>query len=66
MYLRNICQKKGDSYINIDDVLEHTLNWERERKTQRREKREFHASANTLWDILTEYVNAVILFSNFV
>ena len=43
--MRNICQKKGDSYINIDDVLEHTLNWERERKTQRREEREFHASA---------------------
>ena len=50
--MRNISQKKGDSYINIDDVLEHTLNWERERKTQRREEREFHASAKrygTFW-----------------
>ena len=64
--LHNICQMKGDSCIDPDDVLEHTLQRERERKTQRREEREFHASANTLWDILTEYVHAVILFSNFV
>ena len=39
---------KGDSYIDHDDVLEHTLQRERERKTQRREEREFHASANML------------------
>ena len=39
---------KGDSYIDHDDVLEHTLQRERERKTQRREDREFHASANML------------------
>ena len=48
---------KGDSYIDNDDVLEHTLQRERER-IQRREEREFHASANTLRDILTDYVNA--------
>ena len=44
--LHNICQMKGDSYIDNDDVLEHTLQrgWER---TQRREERKFHASANT-------------------
>ena len=45
--LHNICQMKGDSYIDNDDVLEHTLQRERERRTQRREEREFHASANT-------------------
>ena len=56
--LHNICQMKGDSYIDNDDVLEHTLQRERERRTQRREEREFHASANTLRDILTDYVNA--------
>ena len=56
--LHNICQMKGDSYIDNDDVLEHTLKRERERRTQRREEREFHASANTLRDILTNYVNA--------
>ena len=56
--LHNICQMKGDSYIDNDDVLEHTLQRERERRTQRREEREFHASANTLRDILTNYVNA--------
>ena len=55
--LRNICRMKGDSYIDNDDVLEHTLQRERER-IQRREEREFHASANTLRDILTDYVNA--------
>ena len=49
---------KGDSYIDNDDVLEHTLQGELERRTQRREEREFHASANTLRDILTDYVNA--------
>ena len=54
--LHNICQMKGNSYIDNDDILEHTLQRERER-TQRREEREFHASANTLWDILTDYVN---------
>ena len=43
--LRNTCQMKGDSYINNDDVLEHTLHRERERRTQRREECEFHASA---------------------
>ena len=48
---------KGNSYIDNDDILEHTLQRERER-TQRREEREFHASANTLRDILTDYVNA--------
>ena len=48
---------KGDSYIDNDDVLEYTLR-ERESKTQRREEREFHASANTLRGILTDYVNA--------
>ena len=56
--LHNLCQMKGDSYINNDDVLEHTLQRERERRTQRREEREFHASANTLRDILTNCVNA--------
>ena len=55
--LHNICQMKGNSYIDNDDILEHTLQRERER-TQRREEREFHASANTLRDILTDYVNA--------
>ena len=55
--LHNIWQMKGDSYIDNDDVLEYTLR-ERESKTQRREEREFHASANTLRDILTDYVNA--------
>ena len=54
--LHNIFQMKGDSYTDNDDVWEHTLQWERER-TQRREEREFHASANTLRDILTDYVN---------
>ena len=34
--LRNICQIKGDSYIGNNDVLEHTLQPERERRTQRR------------------------------
>ena len=56
--MHNICQMKGDSYIDNDDVLEHTLQGELERRTQRREGREFHASANTLRDILTDYVNA--------
>ena len=47
---------KGDSYTDNDDVLE---NLQREREgTQRREECEFHASANTLRDILTDYVNA--------
>ena len=55
--LHNIWQMKGDSYIDNDDVLEYTLR-ERESKTQRREEREFHASANTLRDLLTDYVNA--------
>ena len=55
--LHNICQMKGDSYIDNDDVLEHTLQLERER-TQSSEESEFHASANTLRDILTDYVNA--------
>ena len=55
--LHNICQMKGDSYIDNDDVLEHTLQRERGR-TQRRQEREFHASVNTLRDILTDYVNA--------
>ena len=49
---------KGDSYINNDDVVEHTLQQERERRAQRREEREFYASANTLRDILTNCVNA--------
>ena len=43
---------------NNDDVLEHTLKWEQERRSQRREEREFNASANTLLDILTDYANA--------
>ena len=34
--LHNICQIKGDSYIGNDDVLEHTLQPERQRRTQRR------------------------------
>ena len=55
--LHNICQMKGGSYIVNEDVLEHTLQLERER-TQRREEHEFHASANTLRDIQTDYVNA--------
>ena len=54
----NICQMKGDSYINNEDVLEHTLQREGERRTQRKDEREFHASTNTLLDILTVYVNA--------
>ena len=58
MLLHIICQMKGDSYIDNDDVLEHTLQRERERRTQRREEREFYASASTLQDILTDYVNA--------
>ena len=56
--LHNIYEVTGDSYIDNDDVLEHTLTREQERRTQRREEREFHASANTLRDILTDYVNA--------
>ena len=57
---------KGDSYIKNDGVLEHTLHRERERRTQRMEECEFHASAiRSLRDILTNYVNDVILFSNF-
>ena len=57
--LHNICQMKGHSYINNDDIQrEHTLHRERERRTQRREEREFHASASMLLDILTEYANA--------
>ena len=64
--LRNTCQMKGDSYIKNDGVLEHTLHRERERRTQRMEECEFHASAiRSLRDILTNYVNDVILFSNF-
>ena len=55
--LHNICQMKGGSYIVNEDVLEHTLQLECER-TQRREEHEFHASANTLRDIQTDYVNA--------
>ena len=31
--LHNICQMKGDSYINNDDVSEHTLQREKERMT---------------------------------
>ena len=42
--LHNICQMKGDSYIDNDDVLEHTLQRERERRTQRREEHKFYAS----------------------
>ena len=49
---------KGDSYINNEDVLEHTLQQEGDRRTKRREECEFHASANTLLDILTDYENA--------
>ena len=30
--LHNICQMKGDSYIDNDDVLEHTLQREREKE----------------------------------
>ena len=56
--LHNICQMKGDSYINNDNVLEHTLQRERERRTQGREEHEFHTSTNTLRDILTNYVKA--------
>ena len=48
----------GDSYIDNYDVLEHTLQRERERRIQRREELKFHASANMLRDILTDYVNA--------
>ena len=56
--LHNICQMKGDSWINNDDVLEHTLLQDRERRTQRKEESEIHASDNTSQDILTDYVNA--------
>ena len=49
---------KRDSYVDNDDVLEHTLQRERERRTKRREEHEFHASANMSRDILTDYVNA--------
>ena len=56
--LHNICQMKGDSFIGNDNVLEHTLQRERERRTQRREEHEFHTSANKLRDILTNYVKA--------
>ena len=56
--LHNICQMIGDSYIDNYDVLEHTLQRERERRIQRREELKFHASANMLRDILTDYVNA--------
>ena len=49
---------KAGSYSDNDDVLEHTLQQEWERRTQRREEREFHVSANTLQDILMDYVNA--------
>ena len=42
--LPNMCQMKGDSYIDNDDVLEHTLQPEQDR-AQRREEREFYASA---------------------
>ena len=49
---------KGYSYINSDEVLENTLRRELERRTQGREEREFHASASTLLDILTDYANA--------
>ena len=42
--LHNMCQMKGDSYIDNDDVLEHTLQREWD-KAQRREEREFYASA---------------------
>ena len=55
--LHNIGQMKEDSYIDNDDVLEHTLQQERER-TQIREEHEFHASASSLRVILTDYVNA--------
>ena len=48
---------KGGSYIVNEDILEHTSQLERER-TQRREEHEFHAFANTLRDIQTDYVNA--------
>ena len=56
--LHNICHMKGDSYINNYDVLEHSVQRERERRTPRRDECEFHASANTLREILTKYVNA--------
>ena len=49
---------KKDSYIDNGDISEQTLQRKRERRTQRREEREFHASANMLRDILTDYVNA--------
>ena len=39
--LRNICQMKGDSYIDNDDVLEYTLQREWERRTQRRKNVNF-------------------------
>ena len=38
--LHCICQMRGDFYIANDDILEHTLQQERER-TQRREEHEF-------------------------
>ena len=56
--LHNTCLMERDSYIDNDDVLEHTLRWEWEKKTQRREEREFYVSVNTLQDILLDYVNA--------
>ena len=39
--LHNICQMKGDSYIDNDDVLEYTLQREWERRTQRRKSVNF-------------------------
>ena len=51
--LHNIGQMKGDSDIDNDDILEHLLQREWERT-----KRSANASANTLRDILTDYVNA--------
>ena len=56
--LHNICQMKKDSYIDNGDISEQTLQRKRERRTQRRQERKFHASANMLRDILTDYVNA--------
>ena len=44
---------EGHSYINNDDIQR-----ERERRTQRREERGFHAFASMLLDILKDYVNA--------
>ena len=54
--LHCIYQMRGDFYIANDDILEHTLQQERER-TQRRGNMNFMA-ANTLRDILMDYVNA--------